>query len=175
MRKDISFVVAALTIVVLLLGLFGYKSLPELFKPIVSNNDVPFDVKISPEYFNEGYSDYQDSFPISLKVIPKQNRNITTLELSKDNFKITREDRGLNKPRSKYIVWETPDYQRNIISYPSSSWDYNNYLEAKGKLLGCDNCFIGDNYPYVFTFTIYYKEDESELKSKTFSEIIPIK
>lgn len=179
MAKDstLGVILALVLIVATLLGIFGYKSIPELFNGMTDSEDsIPFVVNLSPEYFNEGNYEYNNKIPFSIEVFQKNGRNITYLELSKDNFKVSRKDDGLNKPTSN-VNWK--DYQSDIIlsfdySYPYSR-TFPSSLKSEGEMALCNNCFIGDTYPYIFTFTIYYKENESELKSETFNEIIPVK
>jgi len=142
----------------------------------INSNDVPFDIKLSPTYFDEGNYDPYHNIPFLIEIFPKSGKNITFLELKKDNFKVSRKDGGLNKPNSN-VIWK--DSNSDNIFYFNPSSQYYHYpfstMKSEGKMSICNNCFIGDNYPYLFTFTIYYKENSGELKFKTFNEIIPIK
>lgn len=163
-----------------LLGLLGYKSIPDLFNNnVTQETSEPFVVKISPEYFSEGNYDYYDKIPFSIEINQKVGRNITYLELSKSNFKVSRDDKGLNKPSSQ-VNWKD-SRSENILFFDYSNY-YSTYshtfpssLKSEGEMSLCKNCFIGDSYPYVFTFTIYYKENAGELNSKTFELTVPIK
>jgi len=174
-NHSIGIVLTLILIVVGLLGLFGYQSIPDLFDKIPKENSEPFVIKLSPEYFDEGNYDYYDKILFSIEIIQKSGGNITFLELSEANFKVSREDSGLNKPTSQ-VNWKNSRSQ-NIFSFSYSTYSYSSFtsMKSEGEMSTCKNCFIGTEYPYVFTFTVYYKENEEELKSKTFREIIPIK
>lgn len=163
-------IIAGLTLLIMVL--IYYPQIKENLSgnPILTN--IPFTIKFFPEYFDEGNYDNSDKIPFSIEVNKKVGRNITYLELSKENFKVSRKDGGLNKPSSQ-VRWKD-SRQKNIISLDSYSY-YSSNLKAEGEMSLCKNCFIGTDYPYVFTFTIYYKEDNGELKSETFNEEIPIK
>lgn len=138
------------------------------------NKDLPFYVNISPQYFDEGHYEYRyDRIPFSIEVNKKTDRNITYLELSKTNFEVSRKDGGLNKPTSQ-VNWKDSrsDYILHFGEY--SSYRYFP-LSAEGEMVICQNCFIGKDFPYIFTFTIYYKEDNGDLKIETFNIETPIK
>ena len=145
--------------------------------PDVNRDNFPFTIKISPEYFDEGNYDYDDKIPFSIEIAKKTGRNVTYAELSKVNFKISRKDEGLNKPTSN-VYWKNSKSDK-ILSFGSQNPSYYSYfpsiLKAEGEMNSCSNCFIGTSYPYLFTFTIYYKENGGELKYETFDEIVPIK
>jgi len=172
-KKHLTTILTILSIVVILLGLWGYNSFPELWKDLVRPKSLPFEVRLSPEYFDEGNWEYNQGYeiPFSIELTKKSGRNITYLELSKDSFQVSRKDEGLNKPSSR-VNWKD-SRSDNLITIGSNS--FSSDLKAEGSMDICQNCFIGTNYPYAFTFTIFYKENGGELKSKTFEEIIPIK
>jgi hypothetical protein len=171
----IGVIVALVVIVGGLLAIFGFDSIPELIGDVTNNppSSIPFTIEISPSYFDEGNYDSYDEILFSIELIKKSNRNITYLELSKENFKVSRKDEGLNKPTSK-VNWKD-SRSETILSINSHSYYSSSNLKAEGEMNLCQNCFIGTDYPYIFTFTIYYKEDGGELKSETFEEEIPIK
>lgn len=158
------------------LALWGYNSIPDALDDMSKDESLPFTIAISPQYFDEGNFDYNDHIPFTIQVDKITSRNITYLELFKDSFKVSRKDGGLDKPTSQ-VNWKNS--QTSILLYGSLNPSYASYsyfpLKAEGEMATCKNCFIGDEYPYVFTFTIYYKENNEELKSKQFEEIIPIK
>lgn len=140
--------------------------------------NTPFTVKLSPQYFDQGSYNYNyDKIPFSIEINKKVGTNITYLKLSKENFKVSRRDGGLDKPMSD-VNWKN-SRSNDIVSYGSLNQNYLSYgyfpLKAEGKMNLCENCFIGTAYPYLFTFTIYYKENGKESKSKTFNEVIPIR
>lgn len=174
-KHTIEIILFFLLIIATLLGILGYKSIPELLDNLSKSPSLPFEVKISPTYFDEGNYNYNHDIPISIEIDEKLGRNITYLEFSEENFKSTRKDNGLNKPASD-VRWEDSRNSNLIFCDESRTYSYCSFpKEAKGEMAICKNCFIGDNYPYVFTFTIYYKESGEELKTETFNEIIPIK
>jgi hypothetical protein len=182
MGKDrIGTVVAILTVLVLALGLWGYHSLPDLFKDLSSPKSLPFEITITPSYFSEGFYTYNDKFPISITINEKVGRNITYLELTKENFRVSRKDTGLNKPVSRQILWDYNSGSKDILLFgnenPSFAGSYFGSfpLKATGNILSCENCFIGTQYPYIFTLTIHYKEDGEEIKQETITKEIPLK
>jgi hypothetical protein len=165
-------IIAGITLLVLILTNLSQITDNITGNPI--NTDNPFIIELSPTYFDEGNYNYQyDEIPFSIDLIKKFGRNITYLELSKDNFKVSRKDGGLNKPTSQ-VNWKDSRSDILISINPSGYYSSSN-LKAEGEMSLCQNCFIGDNYPYVFTFTIYWKEDGRELKSEIFNVEIPIK
>jgi hypothetical protein len=180
-KSNLATILTFLSIVAILLGLWGYNSLPQLFSDINTPKSVPFDITLTPEYFNEGNFGYSDNFPISITIAKKEGRNITYLELSKENFKISRKDSGLNKPVAQQLSWDYNYNSLDIISYGyenpalTSSSSSSFPLSAKGNLQGCPNCFVGASYPYIFTLTIYYRENGGETKHESFEQIVPIK
>jgi len=175
-QKNLGIILTAILIVGGLLALAGYKSIPDLVDGLSQENSVPFTVQLSPLYFDEGSFDYNYKIPFSIEAIQKNKRNITYLELSQDNFKVSRDDGGLNKPTSN-VRWKDSRSENIFYFDPSRTYSYKfpSSLKSEGEMVTCPNCFIGDTYPYIFTFTIYYKENDGDLKSETFEEIIPIK
>ena len=178
-EKLLGLILTIILIISGLLALGGYNTIKDFFNNFNKDNSIPFTIKLSPEYFNEGNYDYKDEIPFSIEIDKKYGRNITYLELPKESFKVSRKDEGLNKPVSQ-VNWE--DSRSNkVITFGNLNSPYNYYsyssfpFKAEGEMFICKNCFIGTEYPYVFTFTIYYKEDGKELKSETFNEIISIK
>lgn len=152
--------------------LIYYPQIRDNFPPKIPKG-VPFEIQFSPNYLDEGFTDYNTKYLLSLKVIFKKGRNITYMELSEDNFKISRNDKGLTKSVAS-IVWDK-NYNQDKLIYYNPSQDYSSSnLEIKGNLIGCTNCFIGNDYPYVFTFTIYYAEDNGDMKTETIIKEIPL-
>lgn len=178
-KFSIGVILTLILIVGGILALAGYKSIPDLWYDVTGGNNVddsiPFRVNLSPEYFDEGNYESYNKIPFSIEINQITGRNITYLELSKSNFKASREDGNLNKPTS-YVNWKDSN-SNNVFSF-SYSENYHNQLsslKSEGQMSLCQNCFIGTDYPYIFTFTVYYKENNGVLKSKTFNEIISIK
>ncbi len=177
-KSSIGIILALILIIGGLLGLLGYKSIPDLIKNFPSQNSEPFIIKISPEYFDEGNYDNSDKIPFSIEITRKAGKNITFLELSKSNFKVSRDDEGLNKPTSQ-VNWKNTNDQIFSFSYsnPYPNYPYSSFstIKSQGEMSTCKNCFIGNDYSYIFTFTIYYKENGGQLTSQPFKKIIPIK
>ena len=176
-EHTIGIIVGLVIIVGGLLTIFGFASLPDLWDNVSDKKNLPFEIKLSPEYFDEGNYDNYYKIPFSIEINKKTRSNITYIELSEENFKVSRKDEDLNKPTSR-VNWKSSRSDK-IISFGNLNPSYTSYpfskTKAEGEMSLCQNCFIGTEYPYLFTFTIYYKEGSGELKSETFNEIIPIK
>ncbi|MBR9702211.1 hypothetical protein GOV13_04800 [Candidatus Pacearchaeota archaeon] len=172
-KKYLPTILIILSILAVFLGLWGYSNIPELWSDLVAPKSLPFEIEISPDYFDEGNWEYNQNheIPFLIELKEKFGRNITYLKLPKDSFQVFRKDGGLGKPTSR-VNWED-SRSDTLISMGSNS--FSSDFKAEGEMAICQNCFIGTSYPYAFTFTISYKEDGGELKSEIFEEIIPIK
>ncbi len=149
-------------------------SIPEagnVIKNNIPNND-PIKISIEPTSINEGqYSE----IPIKL-TLSTGDSNITFLELTKDNMIIDRLNKNSQTMVAKGIwKWEGV-YNNENIFYCKNEWysQCNNLMETTAEWNGCENCFMGEEFPYIFTFIIKYREGNEPIKTVTKNIEIPI-
>jgi len=179
--KTIGMIIVSVAISTLILnsmGIFGIPPLKDLLKEWFDKNpeipeQPPFDVVIEPNFINEGQ--YDNGFPITLKVTNVYENNITLLRLSDSDILIDRLNKNEQTQITNYIDWDRNWQNRDHIFYYSrSEFSGNNQLITKGVLRGCRNCFMGEKSPYEFIFTFQYKKGDGQITPYIIKKIIPI-
>ena len=131
-------------------------------------------ISLEPQYINEGQ---YDEIPIKIILSVEKDRNITYLELKKDNIIIDREGKNSQTKVAKNIWNWKGDYNDLSVFYCKSGGYLScgkRTMESTAKLRGCKNCFMGEEFPYVFTFIIKYSEGGGIIKTITKEVKIPI-
>jgi hypothetical protein len=177
--KGIIIIVSVIiTILLGLLALGGFKSIPDVIKSIPKINSDPFQISISPNTINEGQ---YDNLVFTISIVPNSQLNITSFELRRSNLIIDR----LNKNQQTAVTsrfclnndyYPKEDCNSEYIFSCNSGGYYgcNNINSKKIKLEGCTNCFYGSSFPYEFTFNILYSVNSGTKQTFTKTVEIPI-
>ena len=144
----------------------------EIFK---SNKDFNLDLGlvIEPEFIQEGQ--YDDGVPITISIPNIYTKNITYLKLRGEDILIDRINKTDQTKSSSSIRWNDNDDFPLYYNPPYSGSEFDTKLVATGYLLGCNNCFFGENSPYRFKFIIKYKTGDGLEDVITIEKIIPIR
>ncbi len=176
-KKDtrIAVIISILTIIVFLSTiLINGKTIAGWFtkNPSASaSNSNDLDLILEPRYINEGS---YNEIPIKI-TIPINEKNISYLRLSKSNIVINRLNKNEQTKTSSLYKWG--DYSKNedaIYYSEPSTIGFTRNLTSFAYLWGCDNCFMGENSPYQFIFTIQYQKNNGPLQVVVIEKTIPI-
>lgn len=163
-------IVSILTIIALFMSIFGIQPVKNWHLSLQREDRSPFEVIVTPKSIQEGQ--YEKGLEITVTILNRDNRNITFLELTQENVILDR----LNKTEQtkvSSINWE--ESKPSLIIYEKAMYGRPfEKIPIKGKLWGCENCFMGENSPYKITFTFKYKEEGNPIKFESIEKIIPI-
>ncbi|HDZ61438.1 MAG TPA: hypothetical protein ENH46_07025 [Candidatus Pacearchaeota archaeon] len=138
----------------------------------------PFKISVTPSFINEGqYTDYNGApskVPLKFTLTINSNRNITYLELKEDAVIVDRKNKNSQTKYANSIAWTKKASSGYVFYRGSSNIGYSNSMGAEGWLWGCQNCFMGENSPYVITFNFIYTEDSGTKQSYPVTIKIPI-
>jgi len=138
----------------------------------------PIKITMEPRYITEAAYPYPEFIPITFTISSLKNNNITYLELAKTDLSIDRLNKTDQIKYSNYINWDNSYNNNYIILYNKISGDFSSDIDnltLSGKLYNCPNCFMGKDYPYVFTFIFKYKQNDGILTPFTYNITVPIK
>ncbi len=170
--------IGLLTIILLILSIITYTqniigipSISEwtIFDSLFDDEQVGIiEIIFEPEQINEGQ---YENIPITITIPNVQENNISYLELKQNNVIVVRENKN-EQTDVATIRWIDMYNPETIILYKGGS---SKELKAVGQLLGCINCFMGEDFPYKITFTVHYKINGGEIEVSTIEKIIPLK
>jgi hypothetical protein len=161
---------------------FNINSVTDLIPEHLGETSIPFNVTVNPSFIQERQSQSvsysMDQIPITFTLILNPNKNITYIELDSNAVIVDRENKT-DQTKVSSIVWTGGTSQnQNVVFYYSSSsyysYPYQGRLNAKGYLWDCSNCFMGKNYPYIFTFNFIYTEGNGVKQSYPITTRVPI-
>lgn len=142
------------------------------------NPKPPFEISVEPSFIPEGqYTDYNGfpgEVPFKFTLTINPNINITYLKLKEDAVIVDRENKNSQTKYANSINWEKTADREHIFYLGSSNLGHSNSLNAEGWLWGCQNCFMGEYAPYVFTFNFIYAEDSGTKQPYPATIKIPI-
>ncbi len=165
-------IVLILTIISLTQGIFGISPIKEwtIFQPKEEN---PIEILIKPNYINEGQ--YKGGIDIEITIPNLKENNITSLKLTQSNIIVDRLNKNDQTEVSSYVRWEDEYNDNYLFHYTGQQYlPFSGTLEAKGKLFDCENCFMGEDSPYIFTFVIQYTQGDEPLTTATIKVEVPI-
>ena len=156
-----------------IIGVLNYFNIhPPEINPKPVDNDAPFNVSVEPSFIEEGtYQDY-NGIPIKFILTFNPNKNITSLTLNENAVIVDRENRTTQTKVSS-IYWTKTSNSNYVFYKDSYTYSFSNSLEAEGKLWECENCFMGEDKPYIFTFNFIYTEGSIK-KTQTSIVKLPI-
>ncbi|MCA9485730.1 MAG: hypothetical protein KC506_02715 [Nanoarchaeota archaeon] len=151
-------ILVAITILLAFFGIKGDDFIPK------GNKEDPFRIFIEPSFIEEGqYTDirgYPQYIGLKFKLVPNENLNITYIEVKESSIVIDREGKSPQTKISSNIKWNK-NYNDYVFYYSYETYFSRQIsLEVEGSLWGCQNCFMGEKYPYIFTFPITYSIDD---------------
>jgi len=142
------------------------------------NPKPPFEVSVDHPVIPEGqYTDYNGfpgKVPLKFTLTINPNKNITYLELKESAVIVDRENKNTLTKYATSINWEKTADKEHIFYRDSSNLWNSNSLKAEGWLWGCQNCFMGEYAPYIFTFNFIYAENSGTKQSYPITMKIPI-
>ncbi len=165
----VALLVGLLTIISLTQGIFGIPPIKDwdIWKP---QNTIQ--ILVEPNHINEGQQPYVD-FTITIPAIEKSN--ITHFDLARNNIIIDRQNKNDQTTVTSSLIFGEGSWNYDYLFYVNKlHTQYPQNLVAKIKLSGCTDCFMGEQSPYVFTFTVKYRIGDGELKTETQKKIIKI-
>lgn len=161
--KTIGIIITILVGITIILAYLGYDDTDKI-KKVFDNSDEgdPFNITITPSFIEEGpytgYNNFPEQIPITFTLNLNKDKNITYIKLDQNAVIIDRKDKT-SQTKVSTISWTNKHDYDPIFYKDSNSYSFSESLKAEGKLWGCQNCFMGEDRPYIFTFPITYVED----------------
>jgi len=176
----ISIILGILLTIIGILAFFKINTIDDLI-PNGVNTSPPLTISIEPSFIEEGqYTDFNNipqQIVIKFTLTVNPDKNITYIELNQNSVIIDRKDKT-SQTKVSSIYWTDIADNSHVFYYaPYSSYYYpiSKSLEAEGKLWGCQNCFMGEDHPYTFTFNFIYAESDNYKKPYSVTIELPIR
>lgn len=144
---------------------------------VVKEGGTPFSLTVQPEFIPEGdyrsTSTYNNDGGVPLKFnLILNNKDLTYLELS--NVIVDRENKNSLTKFADSLQWKRYD-GRYYGEQPKVLSTSSNLQSFDARLYGCQNCFMGEESPYVITFNFIYSISNGTKQSYPYRIKIPIK
>ena len=160
-------IIGILTVMYFLQGIIGIPQIKDwdIFR---KENKLEITIKIEPENITEGK--YQE-IPFTITLTNTKQQNITSLTLLRNNAKIDRLHKN-NQISVALLQWK--DAYNDLYVFLDKKFPSNYQVTASGVLIGCENCFFGEESPYQLIITLEYSKDNGAIEPVTLKILLPI-